>query len=108
PPDWAEVVVFEASEAGVKEAFLRASNAKIVIKASGIGALDDEILRETIALCEQGKVTVYWDVDAPATLAELATCPGRPLRAAVPKFDAVLTYGGGQPVVHGYEAIGAR
>jgi spore maturation protein CgeB len=51
-----------------------------------------------------GPARVFWDVDAPATLAGM----GERFRALVPAFDAVLTYGGGEPVVERYLALGAR
>ena len=38
---------------------------------------------------------IFWDVDAPATLAELRGDPDHPLRRALPALDLVLTYGGG-------------
>jgi spore maturation protein CgeB len=34
--------------------------------------------------------------------------PGDPFRALVPRYDLMLTYGGGDPVVHAYRALGAR
>ena len=34
--------------------------------------------------------------------------PDDPFRAQVPRYDYVLTYGGGQPVVDGYKAFGAQ
>jgi spore maturation protein CgeB len=51
---------------------------------------------------------VYWDVDAPATLEAIATDANHHLRTAIPRYDFVLTYGGGQPVVSAYRAAGAR
>jgi spore maturation protein CgeB len=47
-------------------------------------------------------------VDAAATLARLETETDDPLRALVPRYDLVLTYGGGDPVVERYRALGAR
>jgi spore maturation protein CgeB len=47
-------------------------------------------------------------VDAPATLARLEADAGDSLRALVPRYDLVLTYGGGDPVVERYRALGAR
>ena len=47
-------------------------------------------------------------MDAPATLAEIRPLPDHPLRRALPQLDAVLTYGGGPPVIDAYEALGAR
>src|SRR3546814_14509036 len=49
-----------------------------------------------------------WDVDAPATLAELAAQPDHPLRRSLPDLDLVLTYGGGPPVVSDYRALGTQ
>jgi spore maturation protein CgeB len=51
---------------------------------------------------------VFWDVDAPATLARLEADPDEEFRALLPRYDMVLTYGGGAPVVHRYLAVGAR
>jgi len=51
---------------------------------------------------------IFWDVDAPATLGELRAAPDHPLRRALPKINLVLTYGGGDPVVDAYRAMGAR
>ena len=48
------------------------------------------------------------DVDAPATLERLRSDPNDPFRALVPKYDLVLTYGGGEPVVRAYGGFGAR
>jgi spore maturation protein CgeB len=47
-------------------------------------------------------------VDAPATLAGLRASPDQPLGRLLPALDLVLTYGGGEPVVRAYQALGAR
>jgi spore maturation protein CgeB len=47
-------------------------------------------------------------VDAPATLAAIHRDHRHPLRAALSELDAVLTYGGGAPVVSAYQRLGAR
>ncbi len=44
---------------------------------------------------------MFWDVDAPATLAELRGASDHPLHRALGDIDLVLTYGGGDPVVAG-------
>jgi spore maturation protein CgeB len=77
-----------------------------VVKASGVGVLDAEL--EAAVLELGAPLTVFWDVDAPATLARLEADPAEPLRALVPRFDLVATYGGGDPVVRRYRALGAR
>jgi spore maturation protein CgeB len=38
----------------------------------------------------------------------MQSVPTDPLRRLVPGYDLVLTYGGGEPVVRAYEALGAR
>jgi spore maturation protein CgeB len=55
-----------------------------------------------------GTLAVFWDVDAPATLERVQQDPGDPFRALIGEYDLVLTYGGGDPVVHAYTALGAR
>jgi len=50
----------------------------------------------------------FWDVDAPATLERLRRDRQDPLRALLPDYDLVLTYGGGDPVRSAYRALGAR
>ncbi|HVL63630.1 MAG TPA: glycosyltransferase, partial [Actinomycetota bacterium] len=55
-----------------------------------------------------GSVVIFWDVDAPATLGRMERSDSDPLRTLVPEFDAVFTYGGGDPVVDRYTALGAR
>lgn len=107
-PPWAEVVVYDADEAAMRACFDRAGAADVIVKASGVGVLDREILAETLRLAASGKVALFWDVDAPATLAEIAADPCHPVAAAVARLDGVFTYGGGDPVVAGYERVGAR
>jgi spore maturation protein CgeB len=108
PPDWAQVVVYPATLEGAQRVCSEAAHADVVVKASGIGVFDDEILGRLLAVTSPDKVRIFWDVDAPATLAGLAADPGHPLRRALPNLDLVLTYGGGPPVVAGYKAFGAR
>lgn len=108
PPDWCEVVVWEATPRGLAAAAARAAEADIVVKASGVGYQDDRLLAEVMAAARPGARRVFWDVDAPATLAEMADAPDHPLRRMLPDLDLVLTYGGGDPVVRAYRALGAR
>jgi spore maturation protein CgeB len=108
-PDWARVVVYEATPQGVASALEKASSADILIKASGVGVFD-ELLEAEIPLlgAALGKPTVFWDVDAPATLQRMRENPGDPFRSQVARYDLVLTYGGGPPVVGEYLKRGAR
>jgi len=78
-----------------------------VVKASGVGVFDDELLA-VFDHARPDALTVYWDVDAPATLAEIRDQADHPLRRALPEIDMVLTYGGGPPVISAFENLGAR
>jgi spore maturation protein CgeB len=101
-PPWAEVVVWEPTEARARTLVAAAGGADLVVKASGVGVLD-EVLEAAVADLD-GPVRAFWDVDAPATL---AAADAR-FRELVPRYDLVLTYGGGDPVVERYLDLGAR
>ena len=108
PPGWARVVVWEASARGLSRAAARAAEAEVVIKASGVGYEDDTLLQEVMGAARPGALRIFWDVDAPATLAAMQADPDDRLRRLLPSLDLVLTYGGGEPVVAAYRALGAR
>ena len=105
-PEWADVVVYEATERAARAALERARDADVVVKASGVGVLDDLLEEEVLDVRDDG-LAVFWDVDAPATLSRLEADEDDGLRALIPHYDLVLTYGGGDPVVSRYEALGA-
>jgi spore maturation protein CgeB len=106
-PEWASVVVYENSEAGLSRALDAARPADVIVKASGVGVFDSD-LEMAVANWGHGALRVFWDVDAPATLDRLDSEPNDPFHALVPKFDLILTYGGGDPVSSAYRAHGAR
>jgi spore maturation protein CgeB len=108
PPDWCRVVVYDATIAAARAVIAEAVHADVVVKASGVGVFDDELLTGVIRAARPDAIRLFWDVDAPATLAQLRAEPEHPLHFALPQLDAVLTYGGGPPVVADYEAFGAR
>jgi spore maturation protein CgeB len=108
-PDWARVVVYEATAAGVAAALETASDADILIKASGVGVFDEWLEAEIPLLgAALGKPTVFWDVDAPATLQRMRENAGDPFLSQVGRYDLILTYGGGPRVVGEYLERGAR
>ncbi len=108
PPDWCSVVVYEPTTSGLRQATSRAAEADIVVKASGVGFEDEALLEAILTNARPSALKIFWDVDAPATLAQLRAEPDHPLHAALGRIDLVLTYGGGEPVVCSYRAIGAR
>ncbi len=107
-PDWARVVVYPAEEGAVLAMLEAARGADLVVKASGVGVFDELLEREVLALQGPATSVVFWDVDAPATLERMAADPADPLRPLVPRYDLVLTYGGGPRVVAAYRRFGAR
>jgi spore maturation protein CgeB len=107
-PPWARVVVYAPTAEGMEQALEQACGADVLVKASGVGVLDTELEAAVAAFPTPGAVTVFWDVDAPATLARMEADPSDTLRRLVPRYDLVFTYGGGEPVVRRYTALGAR
>ena len=108
PPSWCKVVVYPATAESVRDVLAEAGSADVVIKASGVGYADDELLAGILTASRRDAVRIFWDVDAPATLAEISHQPGHPLRRALDELDLVLTYGGGAPVIDAYTVLGAR
>jgi spore maturation protein CgeB len=108
PPPYADVRVYPATEEAVRGVVAEAAQADVVVKASGVGVFDDVLLAGVVAASRPDAIRIFWDVDAPATLAELRQAPDHPLHRAMPALDLVLTYGGGPPVVAAYEGFGAR
>src|SRR5690606_2020494 len=107
-PPWARVVVYQPTPDGLQRALDAATSADVLVKASGVGVCDAELEAALPAMRRPGQVCLFWDVDAPATLERLYRTPLDPLRAQLPSFDLVLTFGGGPSVVALYRALGAR
>ena len=107
-PEWATVVVYAASTDGVLQALEQATSADIIVKTSGVGVFDTLLENAVLTLKAPHATAIFWDVDAPATLDRLEQNLNDPLRALIPQYDLVLTYGGGDPVVQAYTAVGAR
>jgi spore maturation protein CgeB len=108
PPDWCRVVVYEGTIEALKSATAEANSADIVVKASGVGFEDDLLLDEVLRAARPDALKIFWDVDAPATLADLRAAPDHPMHKSLRAIDLVLTYGGGDPVVEAYRRMGAR
>lgn len=108
PPPYAKVVVYPATADGLASVLSEAPRADIVVKASGVGVFDRELIEGVVAHARADALTIFWDVDAAATLDEMRADPDHPVTAALPALDMVLTYGGGPPVVNAYLGFGAR
>ncbi|HKQ38792.1 MAG TPA: glycosyltransferase, partial [Verrucomicrobiae bacterium] len=78
------------------------------VKASGVGVFDELLEAAVLDLQTSTRLVVFWDVDAPATLERIHKNCDDPFWRLIPRYDMVLTYGGGPPVVKAYVAAGAR
>ena len=108
-PEWAKVVVYAGEgEDGVNRALDSARDADVIVKASGVGVFDELLEARVLDVCRADALAIFWDVDAPATLDRVEADPADPFRTLIPRYDLVLTYGGGDPVVDAYSALGAR
>ena len=105
--EYADVIVYQ-SPCDIPNLLVRAAQCDLIIKHSGVGA-DDDLLEKSILDCRTPyNRIVFWDVDAPATLSRVEQDASDPFRSLIPLYDFVLTYGGGEPVVHHYRELGAR
>lgn len=108
-PDWASVVVYPVeSEQTVVRALEQALGADLLIKTSGVGVYDQFLEAAILEIRAPHTLSIFWDVDAPATLDRVKANPADPFASLIPDYDLILTYGGGDPVVRGYKAFGAR
>lgn len=108
PPSWAKVVVYPATDEGLRSVLAEARHADVVVKASGVGVFDRELIEAMRTAPRPEALRIFWDVDAAATLDEMRGDPAHPVRAMLPEIDLVLTYGGGPPVIDAYTTMGAR
>lgn len=107
-PSWAEVIVYAPDEMGMTAALARAAAADILVKFSGVGVLDEQLEHAVLAVRRAHQAAIFWDVDAPATLDRMENMPSDPFRKLVPRYDAILTYGGGDAVMRAYKNFGAQ
>ncbi len=107
-PPWAKVVVYAPTEPDLWRAVEDALDADLLIKTSGIGVFDELLESALPATRSSHTIAAFWDVDAPATLDRVTANENDPFRTQIPKYDLVLTYGGGDRVVNEYKQLGAR
>ena len=108
-PEWARVVVYAGEgEDGVRRALDDAQGADLIVKASGVGVFDELLEAAVLEGKRPGTLVAFWDVDAPATLDRVENDPSDSFRGLIPRYNLILTYGGGDPVVSAYESLGAR
>src|SRR5262245_19776792 len=80
-PEWADVVVYSATEEHEPLRLLDSlSEFDVIVKASGVGVFDELLERGVPAVRRSHQLCVVWDVDAPATIDRLRARPSDPLR----------------------------
>jgi spore maturation protein CgeB len=107
-PSWAKVVIYAPTAEEVERLLEKAKQCDLLIKTSGVGALDEYLERAIVQAKTSSNLVAFWDVDAPSTLDRMHENDRDPFRSLVPSYDLILTYGGGPPVVQGYQQFGAR
>lgn len=108
PPSWAEVVLYEHEQRAALEQVEAAQEADLILKTSGVTPFDT-LLEEALLECKRpGTLVAYWDVDIPTTLNRIHADPCNPAYRLIPRYDFVLTRGGGAEILGAYEALGAR
>jgi spore maturation protein CgeB len=108
-PNEARVVVYPTQGTdGLERCLEEARGADVVVKASGVGMFDELLEARVLDLRSGQTQVVFWDVNAPTTLERMEKNPNDPFRALVPRYDRIITYGGGDPVVLAYKDFGAR
>jgi len=107
PPAYARSVVYPATHDALNAVLAEAARADIVVKASGVGVFDAELIEGIVRHARPDALKLFWDVDAAATLDEMRGDVSHPVLRALPGLDMVLTYGGGPPVVDAYRGFGA-
>lgn len=107
-PEYAEVVIYQPDEEDAKSMLKKAELYDVIVKASGVGVLDEFLEREVLKLKTDQRKVIFWDVDAPATLDRVEKNPEDPFLALIPQYDFIFTYGGGNPVIKAYKNLGAQ
>ncbi|MGE5411858.1 MAG: glycosyltransferase [Clostridiales bacterium] len=107
-PDYAKSIVYKADEKSLLDTLNSAAGSDLVIKASGVGVFDELLEEKVLELQSASTMVAFWDVDAPATLDRVMNNPDDTFNKLIPKYNFILTYGGGDPVIKAYEKLGAR
>lgn len=107
-PEWARVIVYDADRDSLLKALQSARSADLIVKTSGVGFLDELLDEAVLDLRTSTSMIAFWDVDAPATLDRISNTPEDPFIKLIAQYDAIFTYGGGDPVVKTYLGFGAR
>lgn len=107
-PSYASVVIYQLNWEELNQILNVAMEADILIKASGVGLFDEMIEKFILTHKRSEQQVFYWDLDAPATLARIQEDDQDYFKLLIPRFDRILTYGGGEKVKTLYRRLGAK
>jgi len=106
---WVRLASYRAdTEQGLLDALQDAAAADIIIKSSKVGLFDERLDRSVLDVAPPRTQVVFWDLDPTETLDRLQANPDDPFRALIPKYDLILTSGGGETASDAYLRLGAR
>ena len=61
PPEWCRVIVYPATIDAMKDVVARAADADTVVKASGVGVFDHELLEGVMDAARPDAMRIFWD-----------------------------------------------
>ena len=106
---WAQVVTYPVDAAErIHPCLDAAKDADLIIRTSGHGVLDELVHAAVLDLSGPGRRVVFWDLDTRATLARAHGNPHDRFHELIPRYDLVLSHGGGETIRRAYRELGAR
>lgn len=106
---WARVVTYPVDDAErIHPCLDAAKDADLIMRTSGHGVLDELLHAAVLELSGPGRRVVFWDLDTQQTLAGAHGKPRAQLYELIPRYDLVLSYGGGETIRRAYRELGAR
>ena len=108
-PPWAKIVVYPANdERNLYPLYTDAHSADVIVKVSHIGAFDAVMEKEIIEMKRMGNLIYFWDIAPLNTLSRICLKTDDPFITMIPKFDTILTLGGGEPIKKTYSEFHAK
>jgi spore maturation protein CgeB len=108
-PPWAKVIVYPSDdERNLYPLYADAHNSDVIVKISHIGLFDSVMEKEILEMKRLGNLVFFWDIDPLNTLSRICLKTNDPFIGMIPKFDTILTFGGGDPIKKTYSEFHAR
>jgi spore maturation protein CgeB len=108
-PSWVKIITYPTDdERNLYPLYTDAHHADVIVKISHIGVFDAVMEKEIVDMKRLGNIVLFWDIDPFNTLNRICLKPADPFIALIPKFDAILTLGGGEPILKTYREFHAQ